>query len=89
MKHISTVSVPATTETVVDKITCDLCSETIASRSCEVDDVTITYANGSNYPEGSIGEDIFFDLCGKCFTDKLVPWMKAQGAEPQTREWYT
>lgn len=50
-----------------------------------VEDVTIEYQSGSRYPEGA---DITYheiDMCPKCFEEKLVPWLKEQGAEIRER----
>jgi hypothetical protein len=33
--------------------------------------------------DGGFKEAFFFDLCPKCFREKLVEWFKSHGAEPQ------
>jgi hypothetical protein len=38
-------------------------------------------------PGGDFGEDTTVDLCPKCFTEKLLPWLKTQGVKPRTEKW--
>lgn len=88
MKHMKTVAVPATTREVVDFVTCDLCGAKIDTRdNYEVNEVEVHHKTGSSYPEGGSGEDVSVDMCGKCFDEKLVPWLRSQGVEPRTEEW--
>lgn len=87
MQHIKTVEVPAATKEVVDFITCDLCGKRITTEGFEVDEVNVEHRTGENYPEGGSGEQVEFDLCGKCFDEKLTPWLRTQGAEPRETEW--
>lgn len=91
MKHTERVVIPEKIETVVTKVTCDLCGRTIKERFVKdiyaVDDVVIEYRSGESYPDGSTGETTSVDMCGKCFNEKLIPWLKAQGAEPDVTEW--
>lgn len=87
MKHMKTVEVPATTRETVDFVTCDLCGEKIDVRGYDVDEVEVHHKTGSNYPEGGSGYETSVDMCGKCFDEKLVPWLRSQGAEPRTDEW--
>lgn len=87
MKHMKTIDVPATTREVVAKVTCDLCATEITQKQFEVNEVEVSLKQGSNYPEGGSGDTTSFDLCSKCFAEKLIPWLRAQGAEPATKEW--
>ena len=87
MKHMKTVEVPATTRERVDFVTCDLCGAKIEDRPFEVNEVEVRHKTGSNYPEGGSGDEVSVDMCGKCFDQKLVPWLRSQGVEPSTREW--
>lgn len=87
MEHIKTVEVPATIKEVVDFVTCDLCGTKIDVRGYDVDDVKVSHRTGSNYPEGGNGDETSVDMCGKCFDEKLVPWLRSNGAEPRTKEW--
>jgi hypothetical protein len=36
--------------------------------------------------DGGSKEVIFFDLCPKCFREKLMEWFKSQGIKPQESE---
>ena len=87
MKHTKTVMVPETTKQVVDKITCDFCGEEIKEAQHTVDDVVLSYRTGVEYPEGGRGELTEIDICGKCFLNKLIPWVNSQGVVPITSKW--
>lgn len=87
MKHMKTVQVPATKKQVVEKVTCDLCGAEIKRTGYSAEEVEIKHRTGDNYPEGGIGDETSVDMCGKCFDEKLVPWLRSQGAEPRTEEW--
>lgn len=92
MEHKKTVEVPATTREVTVKVTCDVCHATIKSDGwgdvdrVEVDRVEVKHEEGQSWPEGTHIKSRAFDLCSKCFDEKLVPWMKAQGADPRDEE---
>ncbi len=87
MKHIKRVEVPATTKEFVSHTTCDLCKEKIESEPYETDHVTIEHRVGHCYPEDSYGERTEIDLCGKCFTERLLPWFTAQGVVPRVSDY--
>jgi hypothetical protein len=99
MKHMKTVDVPATTKTIVDRVTCDLCGRGLDEHyrgnarlsSYYDDEVEIKQVfrrrRGTNYPECGSGTEDEVDICGECWETKLIPWLKSQGVEPQTRDW--
>ena len=88
MKHMKTETVPATTRQEVDFVTCDLCKERIKpGRMYDVDEVEIRHRTGMADFGGGSGMETAVDLCGKCFDEKLLSWLRSQGAEPQTNEW--
>lgn len=93
MKHIKTVEVPATeipatTRQWVDFVTCDLCgARLIAVGSYIVDEVEVRHRTGTRFPEGGGGEETSVDMCGRCFDEKLVPWLRSKGAEPRIEDW--
>jgi hypothetical protein len=88
MKHMKTVVIPEKTNQVVDYITCDLCKEKIPKKqSYMVDKVEVSHRVGEHYPEGGYGTDTSVDMCGKCFDEKLIPWLRSQNAEPRTEEY--
>ena len=43
---------------------------------------------GTSYPEGGIGTEYEIDLCPKCFKERLVPWLRSEGAKIEETEWY-
>ena len=87
MKHIKTIEVPATTRETVDFVVCDLCGARINEKNYDVDEVEVRHKTGHSCPDGGNGEETSVDMCGKCFDEKLVPWLRSQGAEPRTEEW--
>ena len=87
MKHMKTVKVPATTTQVVESVTCDLCGAVIKRKPYDAEAVDVRHRTGSNYQEGNRGEEVRVDMCGACFDGKLVPWLRAQGADPKPEEW--
>jgi hypothetical protein len=93
MKHMRTVEVPATTKTVVDRVTCDLCGRGLDEHyagkqlsSYYSDEVDINRRVGTNYPEGGNSTESKVDMCGECWKTKFVPWLRSQGAEPRTKD---
>ena len=77
-------------------LTCDLCGRKAKrdgwESSCfEVNEteveVTVRQKEGTNYPECGSGTKIVVDLCPQCFTGRLVPWLREQGAQIETQNW--
>jgi hypothetical protein len=90
MKHKKTIMIPMIpehTQTVTVFETCDLCGDKIESEPYEVNHVEVRHKKGENYPDCGEGIITFFDICGSCFEQKLVPWLISQGAKPQVEEW--
>ena len=90
MKHTKIVERPARSETVTDFIECDLCGNRIEKEvGYGVNEVTISHRKGDNYPEGGSGEEMSVDMCESCFTLKLIPWLREQGASNIAyTDWY-
>jgi hypothetical protein len=86
MRHTRTERVPASTRTVEDHVTCDLCKQRISSLHYQRDEVTVSREVGECYPEGGTGITTKFDLCGACFEARLIPWLQSQGAEPRVED---
>lgn len=84
---MKTLEVPATTKEIVSFVTCDLCGAKIKSYAYDVNEIEIRHKIGSNYPGGGSGTETSIDMCGKCFEEKLVPWLRTQGAEPSIKDW--
>jgi hypothetical protein len=87
MKHLKIVIVPAKEEQYLDYISCDLCGERVDSQGYNAEEVTIKHRTGCNYPEAGSGDETSVDLCGKCFDEKLIPWLESLGVKPTTEEW--
>lgn len=83
MLNMKTVDVPATTKEVVESVTCDICGAETNKPGYDIDETTINYRYGERYPEGGSWSEVVVDLCGKCFEEKLIPWLKSQGATPR------
>ena len=85
---MKTIEVPASKKEVNDKVICDVCMKEIDQNiGYDVDEVNVSHRTGSQYPEGGSGETISVDICGKCFDERLVLWLKSQGANPVTKDW--
>ena len=93
MKIMKSVDVPARTVSVPWAMQCDICGKQSDQRESwkagdnEVSEITLTYRTGESWPEGGSGEEIEVDICPECFTTKLIPWLKEQGATLVTKEW--
>jgi len=87
MKYMKKVEVPAKMKDVVDFVTCDLCGVKITEEGYEVSEVEVRHKIGYSCPSGGSGEETSVDMCGKCFDEKLLPWLRSQGAEPSTEDW--
>lgn len=87
MKHMKTVEIPATRREVVDFVSCDFCSTKIELHRYNVDKIEVKHKTGSSYPEGGSGTETSVDMCGKCFDERLVQWLRSQGVEPRTEDW--
>lgn len=90
MIHKKTVHIPAITKKEVSHISCDICGEVGRGRDFkgsdfgdgyELQETSVIYKEGNMFPEGGSGSQIQFDICPDCFTDKLIPWLKSQGAD--------
>ena len=97
MKIYEKKIIPAYEEEEVKSRKCDLCGiestgeEWEAQSIYEIKEteilVTVRQKEGSTYPDGGWGEKYEIDLCPDCFKDKLIPWLKSQGAQIQREEW--
>jgi hypothetical protein len=56
------------------------------NNSYDIDRTEISYESGSSFPEGGSSEIISYDICPDCFMEKLIPWLKSQGAEGHVEE---
>jgi hypothetical protein len=86
VKHLKTVRYNYE-EKIVDFATCDMCKEKIQDTGAyDVNDVRVSHEFGEHYPEDRYTTTVSVDLCGKCFDNRLVPWLKEQGCEVHTEE---
>ena len=90
---------PAVPEKIVEKNTgtiCDICGVVTTHSTWSGDEtdwsgsawdherVSVRTVIGTAYPECGWEEITWFDICPKCFAEKLIPWLQSQGAEPYT-----
>jgi len=81
MKHYAEISVPETTRKALMYTTCDWES------AYTVSDREVRIREGTSCPEGGQGTKVEYDICPKCFNEKLIPWLESQGAETRAEEW--
>ena len=95
MRKYETVKEVVEKERVVER-TCDLCGAKAKPLGWECGcyevqdadvEVTIHRKKGEAYPEGGYGTTIIVDICPKCFDDKLIPFLRAQGADIKESIW--
>ena len=76
-------------------VVCDLCKTKYTDRATNWGekspsrtlDTKVYSAEESHDRDGGGYRKLFwFDICPACFRDRLVPWMKSQGAEPTIEE---
>ena len=99
MKTYEKVMEPARERLRLKERTCDLCGTKAKHEitgdwgaGCyEVSETELTVEVrrkvGESYPEGGSGKEIEVDLCPKCFMEKLVPWLRSQGAKIEEKDW--
>jgi hypothetical protein len=96
MREYEKVIVPARTEEVLVRRKCDLCGVEAEKADWDagvyvVDEteikIIIKHKEGSCYPEGSWGSEYEIDLCPECFRERLIPWLKGEGANIKEVEW--
>lgn len=83
-------------EVTVDTV-CDICKQSLDKdkQNYEVRDqvvqlryrVAVEGSWGTSYPEGGYGTTIKVDMCVQCFKEKLVPWLRSQGAPAEEVEY--
>ena len=95
MKHVKTVTIPATTRERLDHLQCDLCGAKSNPGSDHwppageygLNSTSVKHASGNAWPDsGGDKTTLRFDICPSCFETKLVPWFAAQGATPRVEE---
>ncbi len=88
MKHYKKVDIPAATVTRLDFTACDICGNKIDEcAGYGVDEVEIYHKDGVICPDGGYGDETNIDMCGKCFEEKLVPWVESFGGKVSRSAW--
>jgi uncharacterized protein (DUF2225 family) len=77
-------------------LTCDLCGLKIYQRFNNWDkgflivaETKVSMKTGNTYPEGGSVTEVGVDICPDCFNEKLIPWLKSQGAKITETEYDT
>ena len=50
-------------------------------------DVQVQLKAGEHNLNGGVGETISFDICPRCFEERLQRWLEQQGAEAKVEPW--
>jgi hypothetical protein len=91
MKKYTKIEVPARITSKHTSTVCDLCGDETADSwrkgAFDAGETTVEVVAGTRYPEGGSGTKIEYDICPKCFMDKLIPWLESQGAKTDIQEW--
>ena len=87
---------PAYKEKVCVKRQCDLCGTKSKSGDWEAGyyevaestvRIEVTCKTGESYPDDAYGTEFEIDICPECFKEKLVPWLRSQGAKIEEQRW--
>jgi hypothetical protein len=49
--------------------------------------IAVRHKDGYSCPDGGNGTEYEIDLCPKCFKERLIPWLKSQGATVERKDW--
>lgn len=89
MKNYEEEVIPATHVQKHVSTTCDLCGDITDndwSPGYEQNEAKVAIQEMKAYPEGGWGAEYEYDICPTCFKEKIMPWLKKQGAEPRKRD---
>lgn len=99
MKATKKVIVPAVPAKEVEReiaIICDVCraqspdDDGWEEETYGFSEVKVSHSHGSRWPNGEgFSESVSFDLCPKCFHEKLLPFLESLGAvaTKEERDW--
>ena len=85
-----------TTHKRLDVLSCDLCGAVAIDAEWErgvwsvggtTVMVEVSQEEGQSYPDGGSGTKYEIDLCPVCFKDRLVPWLRSEGAVIEEVGW--
>lgn len=85
---------PADTYDAVVAIICDICQKKFVgadednwlNSSFEFEKTALTFSTGYRSPSGGNESQRAYHVCPICFTSRLEPWLRQQGANPTTEE---
>jgi hypothetical protein len=85
------------TRDVVTAVHCDICGAKgyeggwpeKDGGGFEVNQTTVRFKTGKQYPDCGSGVEYEVDICPACFKDRLMPWLNSQGATVRQTEWET
>ncbi len=74
------------------KRVCDLCKREIPTEAKNrakgiADHISMRKKTGYVDREGGSGKTVEVDCCIPCWDEKVVPWLRAQGAELTEKDW--
>lgn len=52
-------------------------------------EVRVSLKSGMRNLNGGVGQTSSFDICPRCFEERLQPWLTAQGAEVLVEDWHS
>lgn len=80
--------------TFLVSVTCDLCGRDAlrkngawGTHAYDATEVEVSLREGESYPEGGGGTIYEIDLCPECFKERLIPWLRSEGATVEQKEW--
>lgn len=87
MRYTKTQEAHIERRQVPSRIACDSCGRSTdhADHMYHSEEVTISAQIGDAYPEGSQQTAYDVDVCGECFTSKVVPALEAIGIKVRMR----
>lgn len=70
---------------VTVKTMCDLCGKDVEDGIdvYETNEVSISHRKGSQYPEGSNGNQISPDICPDCWCNIILPFLREKGLKTE------
>ena len=90
MKTYENYTPPPQSIEILESITCDLCGSVTTSEwkqdMTDIEKIRVLQVTGYDCQSGGQATEISFDICPDCFENRLIPWLKSQGAEPTIKE---
>lgn len=87
-EHVERKWKPAEEIEIVTHISCDICGATVGGEGrFDVNDVTIERETGEEYPDCAVDKkSVYYDVCGKCFDEKVAPFLVGIGVKPREKD---